>query len=49
MHAGRGNGASDPVVAIALARQRLGERLRPHQRTGVVLAMCGVVLIAAGS
>ena len=38
-----------PVVAVALAHHRLGERLRSVQRLGVVVAMVGVLLIAGGS
>jgi len=48
-----------PVVSVAaslyaavtalLARFVLGERLAPTQRGGVVLALVGIVLIAAGS
>ena len=38
-----------PVVAIALARARLGERLRSDQALGVTLALLGVLLIAGGS
>jgi drug/metabolite transporter (DMT)-like permease len=37
------------AVTILLARFVLGERLAPVQRAGVVLALIGVLLIAAGS
>jgi drug/metabolite transporter (DMT)-like permease len=36
-------------VTVLLARIFLGERLAPSQRAGVVLALAGVALIAAGS
>ncbi len=37
-----------PVVTVLLARQLLGERLRPVQVAGTVAALGGVVLLAAG-
>jgi drug/metabolite transporter (DMT)-like permease len=37
-----------PVVTIVLARQVLGERIRPSQQAGVAGALAGVALIAAG-
>ena len=37
-----------PVVTILLAHSILGERIRPVQRVGVVAALLGVALIAAG-
>ena len=37
-----------PVVTIALAHVRLGERLGVSQRSGVALALVGIALIAAG-
>jgi drug/metabolite transporter (DMT)-like permease len=37
------------AVTVLLARVVLGERLAPTQRTGVVVALAGVALIAAGS
>jgi len=37
-----------PVVTVLLARQLLGERLRGVQRAGTVVALGGVVLLAAG-
>ncbi|WAB81896.1 hypothetical protein OVN18_02415 [Microcella daejeonensis] len=37
-----------PVVTVVLARQVLGERVRRAQLAGVVLALVGVGLIAAG-
>jgi drug/metabolite transporter (DMT)-like permease len=37
-----------PVVTVLLARAVLGERLRAVQQGGVVLAVAGVALIAAG-
>ena len=38
-----------PVTTVLLAAALLGERVRGLQRTGVVIALCGVVLIAAGA
>ena len=38
-----------PVITVLLAAALLGERVRGVQRTGVVVALCGVVLIAAGA
>jgi drug/metabolite transporter (DMT)-like permease len=38
-----------PVTTVLLASAVLGERVRGVQRTGVVIALCGVVLIAAGT
>jgi drug/metabolite transporter (DMT)-like permease len=38
-----------PVTTVLLAAALLGERVRGVQRTGVVIALCGVVLIAAGA
>ena len=38
-----------PVATVLLAAAVLGERVRGVQRTGVVIALCGVVLIAAGT
>lgn len=38
-----------PVTTVLLAAALLGERVRGVQRTGVVVALCGVVLIAAGT
>ena len=37
-----------PVVTVLLARFLEGERMRRIQNIGVALAMCGVVLLAAG-
>jgi drug/metabolite transporter (DMT)-like permease len=37
------------AVTVLLARLFLGERLRGTQRVGVVVALCGVALIAAGA
>ena len=42
-------GSLYPVVTILLARFVLGERLAPVQRAGVVLALTGTALLAAGS
>jgi drug/metabolite transporter (DMT)-like permease len=36
-----------PVITVALAHRRLGERLGRSQRAGVVLALVGVILITA--
>ena len=41
-------GSLYPVVTILLARGFLGERLRPIQNVGVVLAILGVAAIASG-
>ncbi len=38
-----------PVVTVLLAAALLGERVRGIQRIGVVVALCGVILIAAGA
>ncbi len=38
-----------PVATVLLAAALLGERVRGLQRAGVVIALCGVVLIAAGA
>lgn len=38
-----------PVVTVLLAALLLGERVRGIQRTGVVMALVGVLLIAAGA
>ncbi|HEV7806674.1 MAG TPA: DMT family transporter [Solirubrobacteraceae bacterium] len=38
-----------PVTTVLLAAALLGERVRGTQRIGVVLALCGVVLISAGT
>jgi drug/metabolite transporter (DMT)-like permease len=38
-----------PVVTVLLAAALLGERVRGIQRVGVVVALCGVVMIAAGA
>ena len=38
-----------PVTTVLLAAALLGERVRGVQRTGVVIALCGVVMIAAGT
>lgn len=38
-----------PVVTVLLAAGLLGERVRGVQRTGVVMALAGVLLIAAGA
>jgi drug/metabolite transporter (DMT)-like permease len=38
-----------PVTTVLLAASLLGERVRGVQRAGVVLALCGVVLVAAGA
>ncbi len=41
-------GSLYPVVTVLLARTLHGERLRPVQNAGVILALSGVVLIAGG-
>jgi drug/metabolite transporter (DMT)-like permease len=38
-----------PVTTVLLAAALLGERVRGVQRVGVVIALCGVVLISAGA
>lgn len=38
-----------PVTTVLLAAALLGERVRGVQRAGVVIALCGVVLIAGGA
>ena len=38
-----------PVTTVLLAAALLGERVRGMQRVGVVVALCGVVLISAGA
>lgn len=38
-----------PVTTVLLAAALLGERVRGVQRVGVVVALCGVVLISAGT
>jgi drug/metabolite transporter (DMT)-like permease len=38
-----------PVTTVLLAASLLGERVRGVQRAGVVLALCGVLLVAAGA
>ena len=38
-----------PVTTVLLAAALLGERVRGLQRVGVVVALCGVVAIAAGA
>jgi drug/metabolite transporter (DMT)-like permease len=42
-------GSMYPAFTVALAHAVLGERLAPLQRIGVVLALGGVAMIAAGS
>ena len=37
-----------PVATVVLARLLLGERVRPVQEVGIVAALTGVALIAAG-
>jgi drug/metabolite transporter (DMT)-like permease len=37
-----------PLVTVLLARALLGERVRPSQNAGVLAALAGIVLIAAG-
>jgi drug/metabolite transporter (DMT)-like permease len=41
-------GSMYPLATIALARGVLGERIRPSQAAGIVAALGGVALIAAG-
>jgi len=41
-------GALYPISTVVLARVVLGERVRPIQEVGIVLALAGVALIAAG-
>ena len=38
-----------PVTTVLLAAVLLGERVHGVQRTGVIIALCGVVFIAAGA
>jgi drug/metabolite transporter (DMT)-like permease len=38
-----------PAFTVALAHSVLGERLAPVQWSGVLLALVGVAMIAAGS
>jgi drug/metabolite transporter (DMT)-like permease len=38
-----------PVTTVLLAAALLGERVRGTQRIGVIVALCGVVLISAGA
>jgi drug/metabolite transporter (DMT)-like permease len=40
-------GSTFPVITVALAHRRLGERLGGPQRVGVLLALVGVVAISA--
>jgi uncharacterized membrane protein len=42
-------GSLYPVMTVLLASALLGERVRGAQRVGVVVALCGVLLIAAGA
>jgi drug/metabolite transporter (DMT)-like permease len=42
-------GSMYPAFTVALAHAVLGERLATVQWTGVVLALAGVAMIAAGS
>jgi drug/metabolite transporter (DMT)-like permease len=37
------------VTTVLLAALLLGERVRGVQRIGVIVALCGVVLISSGS
>ena len=37
------------MTTVLLAAALLGERVRGVQRIGVVVALCGVVVIAAGA
>ena len=39
----------EDVTTVLLAAALLGERVRGMQRVGVVVALCGVVLISAGA
>ena len=41
-------GALYPVVTVLLARVVLGERVRRVQEVGMIAALTGVALIAAG-
>jgi drug/metabolite transporter (DMT)-like permease len=41
-------GSLYPVMTVVLARTFLGERIRPVQQAGVIAALAGVALIAAG-
>jgi drug/metabolite transporter (DMT)-like permease len=41
-------GSLYPVVTVLLARTFLAERIRPIQQVGVVAALAGVAMIAAG-
>jgi drug/metabolite transporter (DMT)-like permease len=41
-------GALYPVVTVVLARVVLGERVRRVQEVGMIAALAGVALIAAG-
>jgi drug/metabolite transporter (DMT)-like permease len=40
--------AQFPVVTVLLARGLLGERLARNQAIGVLLALTGIALLAAG-
>jgi drug/metabolite transporter (DMT)-like permease len=42
-------GSLYPVMTVLLAAGLLGERVRGVQRAGVVLALCGVVLVGVGT